>query len=723
MSDNRRFEGHVNLQYKVIPPINSIISTLIRPVSSRTQHYRTMKANRAQRRALQRLITEAEAKCPFNIDQQPNVNIHDASTFPAAPNNSSDGFIDVDKYVFRDSGRSLVGDLAAFSVRWKLSRLGCNDLFALLQRHGLNGVPTDCRSAIKSIRSRVDVVPMGACGSYYHFGLAKEVGRSVGLLKDSQHSIKLQFNIDGLPIWKSSQCAFWPILCRAIVGDSCTHVFPVGLYCGSSKPVSVDDYLAQFIRDLSSTLQNGIYINGQHRDVEIHSFVCDAPARQYVKKVKGHTGFSACERCCVNGERPKVEVKHTCVDNCEICRDAKREQSVKFVETGCAPRCDELFRLGRYEDHQRPNDPSTLLELPIDIIKDFPLDYMHLVLLGVVKRLLKLWLGTSDFKVTKFSINFRLMAAATQKTISARTTVCHDSVTSEFQRRPRQMDDSKFFKAKEFRTLLCYTFPFVFEGMFNNVKVYEHFLLLVVVFRVMLGKNPTPQNVAYVRALLLCFVEQLKELYGRTHMTYSVHGLLHVADDYERFGVLDNISAFPFENYMMTLKSYVRRPGKELQQAVKRRHEESLLDICHEDHASGIKLKKERVGGPLGQFAEVNVDVEYGEVQFEGKRYTAMGRDCFVSVNGKYGRIENFVRVKSKLFTLVRFFLTYRDFFHYPCPSTRVGIAKCESFSDELEAVNLGDVVKCVGFRMEGRNSYYVAKLLHETLTNVRFVS
>lgn len=39
------------------------------------------------------------------------------------------------------------------------------------------------------------------------------------------------------------------------------------------------------------------------------------------------------------------------------------------------------------------NAASPLEELPsIDIITDFPLDYLHLVWLGVMKRLLKIWL-------------------------------------------------------------------------------------------------------------------------------------------------------------------------------------------------------------------------------------------------------------------------------------------------------------------------------------------
>ncbi|KAL3226085.1 hypothetical protein MRX96_004527 [Rhipicephalus microplus] len=42
---------------------------------------------------------------------------------------------------------------------------------------------------------------------------------------------------------------------------------------------------------------------------------------------------------------------------------------------------------------------SILEELPIDIVKDVPLDYMHLVCLGLVHKLLVLWFrGPKEIK-------------------------------------------------------------------------------------------------------------------------------------------------------------------------------------------------------------------------------------------------------------------------------------------------------------------------------------
>ena len=655
-----------------------------------------MKSNSRARFRIQRTIQEASRNCAFDHRNEPSIQLE---TAPETLNESQTkerapacDFMTVGNGVSMSTGRSIVGDLAAYAIKWKIGRDACNELFALLRSHGVQGLPVDCRCAKKSMRKVADVCSMQG-GLYYHFGVKEEVTRNVKMLALNGGELQLQFNIDGLPLYRSSPVDLWPILCRVIIGDSYSKVFPVAIFCGKSKPKSVDEYMNQFVQEVFELTVNGLELKGTVFSVSIHSFVCDAPARQYLKKIIAHSGFHSCERCVIRGE-----------------------SGPKFVETSCTLRDNTSFRAHLYDYHQKEGSPSPLIELPIDMIAQFPLDYMHLVLLGVVKRILRLWLGTTDFKVTTFSSNFRLNAKQNDKKIRERVTLCSDNITSEFQRRPRQMDENKYFKAHEFRTLLCYTIPFIFYGVFNNEQVYSHFLILVVSFRVMLGSKPTPNLVQYVRDLLRRFVVQVQELYGTTHMTYSVHGLLHVPDDYERYGVLDRISAFPFESYMQKLKGYVSRPGQELQQIVKRKHEQSLLEICPNALNESAEMRRKHEGGPLGQFHECPVDAQFEEVFYNGKRYSTTRRDSYICVEGKYGKIVNFVQISDKLYTLVQFFQYTSNFFVYPCPSLNVGIGKCRDLGNDIIAVDLARVEKCLSFPLNESGDYYIAKLLHESL-------
>lgn len=56
------------------------------------------------------------------------------------------------------------------------------------------------------------------------------------------------------------------------------------------KPKCIFEFLKPFNDDLADVLMGGIVYNGQNILVEVSSFVCDAPARAFVKIIKSHNG-------------------------------------------------------------------------------------------------------------------------------------------------------------------------------------------------------------------------------------------------------------------------------------------------------------------------------------------------------------------------------------------------------------------------------------------------
>lgn len=83
----------------------------------------------------------------------------------------------------------------------------------------------------------------------------------------------------------------WPILAY-IVGIP-KKVFPIGIFHGNSKPKSSDDFLADFVSEAKELIQNGIILNNISKRVSISMVVCDAPAKSFILKIKGHSGFSS----------------------------------------------------------------------------------------------------------------------------------------------------------------------------------------------------------------------------------------------------------------------------------------------------------------------------------------------------------------------------------------------------------------------------------------------
>jgi hypothetical protein len=66
--------------------------------------------------------------------------------------------------------------------------------------------------------------------------------------------------------------------------------FPIAVFCGSGKPEPIDMFLESFITEVKVNFSTLILL-----------FLCDAPARCYLKKIVGHTVKHACEKCHIIG--------------------------------------------------------------------------------------------------------------------------------------------------------------------------------------------------------------------------------------------------------------------------------------------------------------------------------------------------------------------------------------------------------------------------------------
>lgn len=206
-------------------------------------------------------------------------------------------------------------------------------------------------------------------GVYYHFEVTNALTSQP--LNDSNLSVDtltLRVNIDGLPLFRSSEMELWPIVATTKEFPKC-GVIIIGLYAGSAKPVK--EYLKDFIDYLKSVTKEGLNYKGKHFNIALpDAFICDAPARAFLKCIKGHSGYSSCERCTDHG----------------IYMDNK----VVFPERTETPRTDESFERLIDEDHHHGVSP--LQDLGIGMVSSVVLDYMHLICLGNVKKILGLWI-------------------------------------------------------------------------------------------------------------------------------------------------------------------------------------------------------------------------------------------------------------------------------------------------------------------------------------------
>ena len=144
----------------------------------------------------------------------------------------------------------------------------------------------------------------------------------------------------------------------------------IGVYHGTSKPTNLCDYLHDFIGDLKTVVIDGFVFENKVFRVNIpDAFICDATARSFLKCVKGHGGYYECERCVQKGEHFRSRII--------------------FPETEASLRNDKQFADNFYQNHLTGTSPFQ--DLGIGMVSQFVFDYMHLVCLGVVRRIINFW--------------------------------------------------------------------------------------------------------------------------------------------------------------------------------------------------------------------------------------------------------------------------------------------------------------------------------------------
>lgn len=93
---------------------------------------------------------------------------------------------------------------------------------------------------------------------------------------------------------------------------------------------------------------------------------------------------------------------------------------------------------------------------------------------------------------------------------------------------------------------------------------YQHFMALSIAVRILCSNQKDLYH--YAHSLLTYFVENFEVFYGRENLSYNVHNLIHLLADVQKFGPLDNFSAFQYETALFKLKTKLRQSHKPLQQ-------------------------------------------------------------------------------------------------------------------------------------------------------------
>jgi len=155
------------------------------------------------------------------------------------------------------SGSYFEDNLAIWAVKHHISHTALSALLLTLRKHScFSTLFVNVQTLLKTPKQqdiRI-VIP----GTYYHFGLLKSIRQILSSVKEDIDCLKTAVNTDGLPLTKSSQQQFWPILGSIIPNG---NVFMIGLYHGNEKPEDANDFLKDFVDEAKEICENGININ------------------------------------------------------------------------------------------------------------------------------------------------------------------------------------------------------------------------------------------------------------------------------------------------------------------------------------------------------------------------------------------------------------------------------------------------------------------------------
>lgn len=229
-------------------------------------------------------------------------------------------------------------------------------------------------------------------------------------------------------------------------------------------------------------------------------------------------------------------------------------------------RTDKAFRSNAYSNHCKAVTPLLKLD-EFDIIEDIIVaDKLHLIDLGVHKRLVLGWRNGSLGRKRLTDVQIDQICAALQQI----------PLPSEIHRKIRPLKYAHYWKGSESATFLNYVGFVVLKPHLPD-DVYKHYMLLFCAVT-LLSSNVYKDKWQLAGQLLDKFVADYGKVYHEKYIGSNVHNLQHVYEEVQKLGPLPSISTYPFENHLYHLKKLLRSGWKELQQAINRLTE---LDEFH----------------------------------------------------------------------------------------------------------------------------------------------
>ena len=318
-------------------------------------------------------------------------------------------------------------------------------------------------------------------------------------------NISFTWNTDGIPVFKSSKYCIWPLyfainelpIHKRWCGD---NLLLAGLWFGYQKP-NMLTYLKPFVESLS-TMHAGVTMCSPDTT---SSFKCharllcgtsDLPAKAMVLNMMQFNGQHGCAHCTQSGEQFSTGERGTVHVYPYIPNNpAGPERNSENLEKDAREATD------KGEPVLGIKGPSWLSVVPdYNVLAGDTIDYMHCVLLGVTRMILKLWFDSEHYCGCRVKeADSKLLQIKPPLTIT---------------RTPRSIEQHRsYWKASEYRNwLLFYSLPVMFSIL--PMEYLAHHMLLVEGIHTLLKSSITSSQLNKAEKLLQHYCFKLQHYYS-----------------------------------------------------------------------------------------------------------------------------------------------------------------------------------------------------------------
>ena len=150
---------------------------------------------------------------------------------------------------FTDAPVPLVERLSKWAVRFNISLVALTALLCVLRVYHPD-LPRDAQTVLKTQTQYS--IHRQAGGLYHYRGILTSLCNTLSHVIDTVSegfTFKLQINVDGLPLFKSTSIQLWPIL-GLLLSVPMKEPVVIGLFCGKKKPSCPNEFLRDFTCEL-----------------------------------------------------------------------------------------------------------------------------------------------------------------------------------------------------------------------------------------------------------------------------------------------------------------------------------------------------------------------------------------------------------------------------------------------------------------------------------------